>query len=282
MAASATTEPRQRSLEELMSEAHRLRTQERGRTLGMALVLLALVAFTWNRTSFDPGALIQNADQISRILGGFAHPDFTALVDPILIKTLETIYVAILGTVLGALIAIPVSFLGARNLMRRNALGTVVYFIVRFVLSVIRAIPTLVWAIVYVIVVGIGPFPGVLALTTFSVGLIAKLFSEAIEAIDIGQVDALTATGANPLQVVIHGVVPQVTPYMVAHVLYTFEVNIHSSTYLGLVGAGGLGLILEQYVGLFLYPDLAMWVIVVVIMTTAIDYASAAIRRRII
>jgi phosphonate transport system permease protein len=184
--------------------------------------------------------------------------------------------------VLGALIAIPVSFFAARNLMRRNALGTAIYFAVRMVLSIIRAIPTLVWAIVYVIAIGIGPFPGVLALTTFSVGLIAKLFSEAIEAIDWGQVEALTATGANPLQVVLHGVVPQVTPYMVAHVLYTFEVNIHSSTYLGLVGAGGLGLILEQYVGLFLYPDLAMWVIVVVIMTTAIDYSSAAIRRRII
>src|SRR5207302_1067814 len=83
----------------------------------------------------------------------------------------------------------------------------------------------------------------------------AKLFSEAIEAIDWGQVDALTATGANPIQVVVHGVVPQVTPYMVAQVLYTFEVNIHSSTYLGLVGAGGLGLILDQYVGLFLYPE---------------------------
>ena len=265
-----------------MAEAERLRTQERGRTLGLAVVILVIVAFTWNRTGFDPGALIQHADNISRILGGFSHPDFSALVDPILLKTLETIYIAVLGTVLGAIIAIPVSFLAARNLMRRNLLGTIVYFAVRLTLSAIRGIPTLVWAIVYVIAIGIGPFPGVLALTTFSVGLIAKLFSEAIEAIDWGQVDALTATGANPLQVVVYGVVPQVTPYLVAHVLYTFEVNIHSSTYLGLVGAGGLGLILQEYVGLFLYPDLAMWVIVVVIMTTAIDYASASIRRRII
>lgn len=265
-----------------MLEAERLRNRERGQNLALAAVVLVVVAFTWRQTGFDPGALIQHADNIGRILGGFAHPDFAALYDPILLKTVETVESAVLGTVLGALIAVPVSFLGARNLMRRNPLGTAVYFAVRFVLSVIRAIPTLVWAIVYVIAIGIGPFPGVLALTTFSVGLIAKLFSEAIEAIDWGQVEALTATGATPIQVVVHGVVPQVTPYMVAHVLYTFEVNIHSSTYLGLVGAGGLGLILEQYVGLFLYPDLAMWVIVVVIMTTLIDYSSAAIRRRII
>lgn len=281
MDASATTE-RRRSLDELMAEAAQLRTRERAQNLGLAVVLLAVVAYTWNKTEFDLGALAQHADNIGRILTGFTHPDVKALVDPILLKTLETIYIAVLGTILGSLIAIPISFLGARNLMRRTAIGTAIYFAVRFLLSVIRAVPTLVWAIVYVIAIGLGPFPGVLALITFSVGLIGKLFSEAIEAIDWGQVDALTATGANPLQVVLHGVVPQVTPYMVAHVLYTFEVNIHSSTYLGLVGAGGLGLILEQYVGLFLYPDLAMWMIVVVIMTVIIDYSSAAIRRRIV
>ena len=265
-----------------MAQAERLRNRERGRNLALVAVLLVVTAFTWNRTGFDLGSLLQNGHYVLRVLSGFTHPDFSALVDPILLKTLETIYIAVLGTVLGALIAIPLSFLAAGNLMRRNALGTLLYFAVRMALSIIRAVPTLVWAIVYVVAIGIGPFPGVLAVTTFSVGLIGKLFSEAIEAVDWGQVDALTATGANPVQVVLHGVVPQVTPYMVAHVIYTFEVNIHSSTYLGLVGAGGLGLILEQYVGLFLYPDLAMWLIVVVIMTTAIDYSSAAIRRRII
>ncbi len=282
MAASATTETGRRSLEQLMAEAERLRTRERVQNFGIVLVLLVLVVATWNRTAFDPLSLVVHAHEVGRVLGGFAHPDFKSLVDPILIKTLETLEIAVLGTLLGSLLAIPISFLGARNLMRRNALGTVVYFVVRFLLSVIRAVPTLVWAIVYVIIVGLGPPPGVLALVTFTVGLIGKLFSEAIEAIDWGQVDALTATGANPVQVVVHGVVPQVIPYMVAHVLYSFEVNIHSSTYLGLVGAGGLGLILYQYVGLFLYPDLAMWVIVVVAMTLVIDYSSAAIRRRLV
>lgn len=265
-----------------MAEAEQLRNRERGRNAALTVLLLIVIAFTWNKTNFDLGALLSHTDNMARVLRGFTHPDFRALVDPILTKTLETIYIAILGTALGTLIAVPISFVAARNLMRRNAIGTVVYFVVRFLLSIIRAVPTLVWAILWVVAIGIGPFPGVLALTTFSVGLIAKLFSEAIEAIDWGQVDALTATGANPLQVVAFGVLPQVTPYMVAHVLYTFEVNIHSSTILGVVGAGGLGLILEQYVGLFLYPDLAMWIIVVVIMTSIIDYSSAAIRRRIV
>ena len=282
MAVSGTTETGRRPLAELIAEAHALRTRERAQNTAVALVLLGLVVFTWNRTAFDPASLITHAYELQRILGGFSHPDFAAFVDPILVKTLETVEIAVLGTLLGSAIAIPISFLGARNLMRRNPVGTLVYFVVRFALSIIRAVPTLVWAIVYVIAVGIGPFPGVLALITFSVGLIGKLFSEAIESIDWGQVDALTATGANPVQVVVHGVVPQVIPYMVAHVLYAFEVNIHSSTYLGLVGAGGLGVVLVQYVGLFLYPDLAMWVIVVVAMTIVIDYSSAAIRRRLV
>ncbi len=265
-----------------MAEAEAMRRRERGRNLGLALVLLVVVAFTWNKTQFDLGALLSDSGKMARVLRGFTHPALNSLVDPILVMTLQTIYIAVLGTALGALIAIPVSFLGARNLMRRTPLGSAIYFAVRFLLSIIRAVPTLVWAIMWVIAIGIGPFPGVLAIVTFSIGLIAKLFSEAIEAIDWGQVDALTATGANSLQVVVHGVVPQVVPYMVAHVLYTFEVNIHSSTILGVVGAGGLGLILEQYVGLFDYPDLAVWITVVVIMTAIIDYSSAAIRRRLI
>jgi phosphonate transport system permease protein len=281
MDVSATTE-RRRTLEEMMAAADALRRRERGRNLALTVVFLAVVAWTWNRTGFDVGALIAHTANIQRVLGGFAHPDTSQLVDPILRLTLETIYIAVLGTTLGAAIAIPVSFLGARNLMRGNALGTLIYVVVRFVLNIVRSVPTLVWGIVWVIAIGIGPFPGVLAIATFSVGLIAKLFSEAIEAIDWGQVDALTATGASPLQVVFHAVVPQVTPFMVSHVLYTFEVNIHSSTILGTVGAGGLGLVLTQYVGLFMYSDLAMWIIVTTAMTTIIDYSSGAIRRRLI
>jgi phosphonate transport system permease protein len=240
-----------------------------------------IVAYTYNKTEFDIGALLTHADNMSRVLGGFSHPDTAQL--PIIIKlTLETLYIAILGTTLGAVIAIPLSFFGARNLMRRNFVGTVAYFTIRFLMAVIRSIPTLFWGILWVIVIGIGPFPGVLAVTTFSVGLISKLFSEAIEAVDWGPVEALTATGANPVQVVIHGVVPQVMPYMIANILYSFEVNVHSSTILGAVGAGGIGLLLIEYIGLFEYPQLAMLLIVVIVMTSTIDYSSAAIRRRII
>ncbi len=279
MAASGTTESA--AVAAYMAAAERQIRLERGRNLGLVAVLLVIVVFTYQKTEFDPGILIRNAGQLQRVVGAFAHPNTADLRD-ILPLTLETLYIAVLGTVIGTLLAIPLSFLAARNLMRRNRLGTAVYFVVRLLMSVIRSTPTLFWGIFWVIVVGIGPFPGVLAVSTFTVGLISKLFSEAIETVDWGQVDALTATGANPIQVVIHAVVPQVTPYMIANVLYSFEVNVHSSTVLGIVGAGGIGLLLNQYIGLLLYPDLAMLLIVVIFMTTIIDYSSAAIRRRII
>ncbi|HET6309994.1 MAG TPA: phosphonate ABC transporter, permease protein PhnE [Candidatus Nitrosotalea sp.] len=282
MDASDTTEPvRRRTLDELMAESARMTRVQRGRNLIVAAIFIAIVAFTYRKTEFDAGALFLHADNMGRVLNGFSHPDTTQL--PIIIElTLVTLYTAILGTTIGALIAVPLSFFGARNLMRRNPVGTAAYFIVRFLMAVIRSIPTLFWGILWVIVIGIGPFAGVLAVTTFSVGLISKLFSESIEAVDWGPVEALTATGANPIQVVVHGVIPQVLPYMIANILYSFEVNVHSSTILGAVGAGGLGLILLEYIGLFEYPQLAMLLIVVIVMTSTIDYSSAAIRRRII
>jgi phosphonate transport system permease protein len=282
MAASDTTNSaRRRTLDELMVESARMTRVQRSRNFLVAAIFIVIVAYTYNKTEFDIGALLTHADNMGRVLGGFSHPDTAQL--PIIIKlTLETLYIAILGTTLGAVIAVPLSFFGARNLMRRNPVGTVAYFTIRFLMAVIRSIPTLFWGILWVIVIGIGPFPGVLAVTTFSVGLISKLFSEAIEAVDWGPVEALTATGANPVQVVIHGVVPQVMPYMIANILYSFEVNVHSSTILGAVGAGGIGLLLIEYIGLFEYAQLAMLLIVVIIMTSTIDYSSAAIRRRII
>jgi phosphonate transport system permease protein len=282
MAASDMTDTaRRRTLDELMAESARMTRVERTRNFVIAVVFIAIIAFTYIKTEFDAAALFLHADNMIRVLNGFSHPDTTQL--PIIIKfTLETLYIAVLGTTIGAVLAVPLSFFGARNLMRRNPVGTAVYFVVRFLMAIVRSIPTLFWGILWVIVIGIGPFPGVLAVTTFSVGLISKLFSEAIEAVDWGPVEALTATGANPIQVVVHGVIPQVMPYMIANILYSFEVNVHSSTILGAVGAGGLGLILLEYIGLFQYPQLAMLLIVVIVMTSTIDYSSAAIRRRII
>ncbi len=288
MAALATTEPTR--LDRLMAEARHRVQIERSRNLIIGLVFLAIVAVTYRATEFSISDLVTRGYNMGRILEGFLHPDLSilgqadspfpeGLVPHYILQTLAT---AVLGTTIGCVIAIPVSFLAARNLMRRNPLGTGIYFTVRTVMSIVRSTPTLFWGLLFVAAISIGPFPGVLAISIFTFGLMSKLFSEAIEAIDWGQVEALTATGANPLQVILHGVVPQVTPYMIAHLLYTFEVNVHSATVLGLVGAGGIGFLFMQYINFFQYDKEATVLILVILMTMAIDYSSAAIRRRII
>ncbi len=288
MAVSATSEPL--SLERVMAAADRRLRAERTRNLAIGAAVVVLVVATYRSTEFDIAQLITHGANMGRILAGFLHPDLTiiapgsgdyaeGLIEHFLLQTLN---IAVLGTAIGTFVAIPVSFVAARNLMRRNALGTAIYFLVRTLMSVIRAIPTLFWGVLLVTTVGIGPFPGVLAVSIFSFGLMSKLFSEAIEAIDWGQVEALTATGANPLQVVLHGVLPQVTPYLIAHLLYTFEVNVHSAIILGIVGAGGVGFIFLQYSQFLQYEQLATLLTVVILATLAIDYSSAAIRRRII
>ncbi len=292
MAVSATSEWR-RTLDGLLAESERRGRVENLRNLGLGVAFLVLIAFTYNKTEVSPSQFLLGAHNMGRMLDGFLHPNWD-LIRPgsassighpeglIEHFVLETIYIAIIGTFFGTLIAIPTSFLAARNLMRRNPLGTAVYFGVRALMSVIRSVPTIFWGLLFVTAISIGPFPGVLAVSLFSFGLMSKLFSEAIEAIDWGQVEALMATGANPFQVVVHGVVPQVTPYMIAHLLYTFEVNVHSATILGIIGAGGVGFLLNQFIETFDYPSTAMLLIVVIPMTMVIDYSSAAIRNRII
>jgi len=143
-------------------------------------------------------------------------------------------------------------------------------------------VPTLFWGLLFVAAVGIGQFPGVLAITVFSSGLLAKLYSEAIEAIDWGQIEAVTATGANPWQVLIFAIVPQFFPYFVAHTLYSWEVNVHSATILGAVGAGGLGFVALEYINQFAFRKTGMVLLVTLAMTLVIDYGSAYLRSKII
>ncbi len=291
MGDSATSSAAQQArIDSLMAEASSEAVLRRVLQFAALFVLVALLVATYRETEFAPGLLVNGIHNMGRVLAGFQHPDWS-LVRPggfgfpeglLPHYALQTLATAVLGTFLGAIVAIPLSFVAAANLMRRNPLGSAVYFVVRTLMSMIRAIPTIFWGLLFVTSVGLGPFPGVLAVMIFSIGLLSKLFSEAIEAIDPGQVEALTATGANPIQVLANGVAPQVLPYLVAHLLYTFEVNVHSATILGLIGAGGIGFLFSQYIEQLLYPQEAMVLIVVVLMTMVIDYSSAAIRRRII
>ena len=249
-------------------------------TLGVVVAIIFLRQLAID-TEVDIPKFLAYSPNMLRIGSGVFDPDLSVL--PMLGKfARETVEIAILGTLLGAILALPVSFIAARNLMRRTTPTTGLYFVVRTVLSVIRTVPTLLWGLLFLVAAGPGPFAGVLAISAFTVGLLAKLYSEAIESIDWGQIEAVTAAGGSPVHVVIFGVVPQVFPYFVAHTLYGFEVNTHSAFVLGFIGAGGMGFIILEFIQQFMYRATGTALIVTAVMTLTIDYTSAWLRSRIL
>lgn len=199
----------------------------------------------------------------------------------VLEKIGETIALAFIATVLATVFALPVSFLAARNLMGGHPVGRAVYYVVRTILNVVRSIETLMWAIIFAVWVGLGPFAGVLALALNNIPNLAKLFSEAIEEIDPGPVEAVTATGANPLQVLAYAVLPPLVPRFLAYILYQWDINIRMSTVIGFVGGGGIGQQFRVWVGLNQYAaaGTATWAIVA--MVWGMDYVSARARARL-
>jgi len=255
--------------------------------LGQNLLVVAFVVLGLNRLAIDAEVDFllftrsSNLRSAQRLASGLFHPKWSITGEIIQRYAWVSLEMAALGTVGGALLATPFSFFAARNLMGRSPITRPLYYGVRLIFSCMRSIPTLIWGLI-AISFTLGHFPGVIALSIFSFGLLAKLFSEAIEAIDWGQIEAVTATGANPLQVILFAVVPQVVPYFIAHILYSLEVNVHSAVVLGLIGAGGLGLIINEYISTFHWSEASVVLIITIVMTLAIDYGSAYIRSKVL
>ncbi len=197
-------------------------------------------------------------------------------------KMIETIFLALMGTTFALFVSIPLSFLGARNLMQGSRVGWTVYYLTRTVFNVLRSIETLILAVIMAVVVGLGPFAGVMAIVIHSIGAMGKLYSEAIESIDPGPIEAITATGANRFQVVLFAVVPQIVPQFLSFTMYRWDINVRLSTVIGLVGGGGIGFLLIQYINLLQWNQAgaALWMIGITVIL--MDYASAVIRQRLI
>ncbi len=189
-----------------------------------------------------------------------------------------TIQMAIIGTLLGALISVPFGLLAARN----TSPHPVIYQITRLLLNTIRAVPSLIIGLIFVSAVGLGPFSGVLALALSGIGSKGKLYAEAIENIDPQQVLAVRATGAGRLQAFMHGVIPQALPLILSYSLLSFETNVRDATILGYVGAGGVGILIYQYIQLFQFDKLLGVVIIIVVTVTVIDRLSDFLRRKFI
>jgi phosphonate transport system permease protein len=236
-------------------------------------VLALLLTWAWHGAEMNPLQLIADSGNMLELAHDFFPPDFS-LWQLYIEETLITIQIAIWGTVLAIICAIPLGLLCADNLVPYW-----VYQPTRRLMDAARAINEMVFAMLFVVAVGLGPFAGVLALFVHTTGVLAKLFSEAVEAIDLGPVEGVRATGANKLEEVLYGVIPQVLPLWISFILYRFESNVRSATVVGMVGAGGIGVMLWEAIRGFQFQQTAAIMLVIIVTVSLIDFASQHIRK---
>jgi phosphonate transport system permease protein len=243
-----------------------------------AAVFVGLLVLAWAAwdTGADPVRFVRGLPWMLDFLRRMLPPDPSVL-PAALAGALTTVEIAALGTAVAAVLALPLGFLSARNVAPART-----FYPARAVLNFFRSVDTLVYALIFVAAVGLGPFPGVLAVVAYTTTSLAKLYSEAIEGIDPGPVDAVTATGATRLQVLRFGVLPQVLPLFLSYVLYRLETNIRAATVLGFVGAGGIGFYLQTYLRLIDYPAASTVLLVTVAMVMIVDAVSSRLRDRLV
>lgn len=215
-----------------------------------------------------------------RIFTALLHPNF-GIIEPAIFAAIETIYMAFIATIIALPFAFLFGFMAARNLMSASPVLFAIYNLTRFLLNITRSIEPLVWAIIFSVWVGIGPFAGMLALCLHSVSSLAKLYSEQIENISEGPIEAMTATGAHPIQIIWFGVVPQIILPYLSFTIYRWDINVRMATVIGLVGGGGIGTMLMQYQGLAKWNEVGMLAITIAAIVWVMDWSSSRIRESI-
>lgn len=243
----------------------------------MLVAALAIFVFGLVDLDFSPSRLISGLSQLGWISMMMVPPDPGSSL-PLYLKALgETLSIALLGTTLAALLALPVSLLAARNIV-----PNILRFPVRRFLDSIRGVDTLIWALVWINVVGLGPFAGVLAIAVSDFGAFGKLFSEAIEGADQKQVEGIRASGGSALHEIRFGLMPQVLPVIAGQVLYFIESNTRSATIIGIVGAGGIGLQLAEQIRVLEWQKVSFLILMILVAVAAIDFISGKLRFAII
>ncbi|RDK95695.1 phosphonate ABC transporter, permease protein PhnE [Enterobacillus tribolii] len=243
--------------------------------IGWAL-LLAVLAASWHGAEMAPMTLLRDAGNMATFGADFFPPDFS-LLPQYLGEMLVTLQIAVWGTALSIVLSIPLGLMSAENLMP--------WWInqpVRRLMDAARAINEMVFAMLFVVAVGLGPFAGVLALFIHTTGVLAKLFSEAVEAIEPGPVEGIKATGANKLEEIIYGVLPQVLPLWISYSLYRFESNVRSATVVGMVGAGGIGVTLWEAIRGFQFQQTCALMIIIIVTVSLLDFLSQRLRKHFI
>lgn len=247
----------------------------RARSLIGVAVAIVFLLWSFQGAGFNFEKLGQGTVNMMSFIGRLFPPDFSkiGLITQLLI---ETVQMALVSTVLGSVLSLFVAMAAASNLSPRW-----LYYPARWIMNVIRAIPDLVFALMFVSAVGLGPFAGILAMTLGSIGSIGKIYAEAMESVDNGPIVALRSVGASQRQVIQYGVLPQAAPLLVSYTLLLFEGSVRGATMLGLVGAGGIGLELTTAMRMYDYGHLSAIIICIILLVTAIDQGSALIRKKI-
>jgi phosphonate transport system permease protein len=250
--------------------------QEHRRGLLAVTVMASLLALTANAVEIDIRGLLSNVSNIVELLRGFYPPDFSE--GRLYVRNMAiTLTIALWGTFIAVVLAVPLSLFGSRNVS-----ATVIRHGARRVMDVCRAINEMVFALLFVVAVGLGPFAGVLALAFHTAGTLAKLFSESVESADPRPAQALRAMGAHPLVEIWNGVLPLVLPLWASFILYRFESNVRAATVLGIVGAGGIGQLLYESLRGFNYQATAAILLIIVVTVTVLDLIPDHLRKALL
>jgi phosphonate transport system permease protein len=250
--------------------------------LGMAtrfvliLLGLAVAVQVFIVVEARPQDLITGIHGMADLIWRAIPPDFSKLPSTAW-PTLQTVDIALFGTFVGIVIAVPLALLAASNVTPSRF----AYYAARAIIGFTRAVPDLVWALLFVTAVGLGPFPGGLALGVHSVGMLGRLFAETIEQMDMAPIHALELTGARRIQVFVHGIIPSILPALLGISLYRLDENIRSSLVLGFVGAGGIGFQLLTAMNLFQYQEVSLLLIIIFVIVLGAERLSAALRERL-
>ena len=244
---------------------------------GVWILVIAYLIFAGKDIKVDPRRIAMGAGRIGKLFSGFFHPDFISRGKYIIEGTLESLAMTAAASFFSMFLAVPLALGASRNLVPKW-----VYVICRILLMIIRALHVVVLSILFVIMYGYGPFAGVLTLMINSIGFIGKLLAEDIENINTEQLEAIRATGANWLQTVVYGVWPQVSTRFIGLSIYRADISFRQSTVIGIVGAGGIGAVLDTAMGRYDFNTAGAILLVIIILVLITEYISSAIRRRIV
>ena len=245
----------------------------------MPLIIICLVivlAFSIRMTGFDLGIIVKRFAQLGVILGKIFHPDFSFL-PKVIGPLIDTIKMSLLGTIIGCTLALPIAILSSSNINKNKILLS----LCKFLLAIVRTLPTIIIATIAALIFSLGTFAGTVAITIFTFGVVGKMLFESIETIDMGPFEAMESFGANKFEAFWSACIPQIFPTYLSHYLYCFEMNIRAASILGYVGAGGLGLLINERIGWRDYNSLGTVLLVLFIAVVLVDFLSTYFRKKL-